>query len=1678
MSLSRPQMTQAQSFLERMFPEIQATEARFMDLIRTPTRPNESQPGPFFQGCTLPPMQEFMLKALEDFVSTVIRLSGANSWSEWAHILWDLVRLRTGKSSISSIDSIFGSLIQEIGSIFAIQKQGLAEDTLRFFRSCLDSVEMFEKSAIAGKVYELFCYLLSHGMMGLSKAPFVAKEMVALFSGYKETRYESKFGFLKCILDFAVFMFERLSAYFVTGSFMNAFFAEADVSEWFIEAQDLIRLSQNYSNLSSLKLSGDWDQYSYIVRLDDAISKGQGYIAALKKTSRKDVPFIAKQVQALKLIRENNISRAEASKFRDPPCSFLLFGTSNIGKTLFMQNLISHICKTMGWPIDDRQMYAFVPGVKHHDGCFDGKRIIIMDELAPELPDKVTDVGQSSLGDVLKINNTAPFILPTAALELKGKVTFRPQLIVGSTNVMHLNAHAFYSCPLAVRRRFPYIAELKMKPEYASDGMLDPMKVPPSVGYADIWQITIWRIIATNPTGDPTKYKNGSYDVDEVKVLETNDSNEAYAFLSRVAVQHFENVAKAKKAYEEGKSVEICRKEVDGRILGCYMPRNKCKCVHMQAEEYTELTTTQPGFLGRPPQFSWREWMNLVSSLGTPLWLFTRYIPNFKFQFVWASYCSLLIGMGWPVMIYHLAFGSLWHVVLDVTDSPGQNWNWGISGLLILCQWFLMAPMWIIFVTVLAMCGKVYTDTLWRTTFLNFLTFIRMVRSEGWTKATRYMLFLSIRIVGKRVEESLAQAVPKDVISSLAFFASGFLLSKTISLGVSGVRRINAAFSQSPESDQGATPASNSVDEVIEKRYSIEPPPMASIVVDKEDRVSAEEMQEILSFADDHVFLQSGEEEIAVPERENIVVDDPEPVNVWYKEEFELTPLHLTPTSVSLKAMDRDMFLNKVRDNLYCLSVHRPDKGPTKWNRGKLFCVHENFFLAQKHFFDNRFPACVRVYKVSKPIVDDGIKDYQEFWIDKNQIVHEDRENIVLFLPELRMGKSMISVMSAQLLGGSHEGVLVRRQIEVDGTQVNCHRVTYGTYEVPELDLGVNEYARWEGDRHTVDGDCGSPLVVFTHYGPVIYGFHIAGSVFGPPIGFVLRLDLGKLLKSLLNRGINFKHSILDACLPLSADTAVRTLEPLHLKSPVRFIMNGCAHVYGSLSGPRAAPKSMVGKTPICHIMQRNGYKIEWGAPILSGWRPKHRVLQQAVTNTSRWNYSMLQTVMLDYKMYVLTSTIGVRYGPLSTDDAINGVPGVRFYEAMPRKTSAGYPWNRSKLKFLTRIDDKVYPNEELLNRMNMIERNALNGVVTYPVYTAALKDEPLKLSKISDYATRVFYGSPVDYSIVSRKYWLPMVRFIQNNAQIFGCYAGVNATSKQWDTLARNLVGKCGHARVEAFKLLEVKANVNDGDFKMFDMSWSASLLYATIDLLVQLLEHIGFEDRDIRAARVLAYASFNFFVNFFGDLLSPFGKVPSGWILTVIVNSLGNRLMVAYCYYLMRPRGCSLRFHEAVFFGAYGDDNLMGIAPNVPWFNHITLSKELAKLGFTFTTADKSGVPTPYRALCDVTFLKRSFRYDEDFGFIVAPLDEQSIIKSLMVCVRSKSVTPADQLMGQISSAARAYALYGRQVYESKCAFLRSCLAEVNLEHMIAPSTFPPFETIVRDITEARTFGHRVLT
>jgi hypothetical protein len=73
------------------------------------------------------------------------------------------------------------------------------------------------------------------------------------------------------------------------------------------------------------------------------------------------------------------------------------------------------------------------------------------------------------------------------------------------------------------------------------------------------------------------------------------------------------------------------------------------------------------------------------------------------------------------------------------------------------------------------------------------------------------------------------------------------------------------------------------------------------------------------------------------------------------------------------------------------------------------------------------------------------------------------------------------------------------------------------------------------------------------------------------------------------------------------------------------------------------------------------------------------------------------------------------------------------------------------------------------------------------------------------------------------------------------------------------------------------------------------------------------------------------------------------------------------------------------------------------------------------TFTTSDKKEQSSRFIDISQISFLKRSFRYHPELKRIVAPLDKDSLMKSLCYYLPSKEITPEDQLVQTCNSVMR---------------------------------------------------------
>jgi len=580
----------------------------------------------------------------------------------------------------------------------------------------------------------------------------------------------------------------------------------------------------------------------------------------------------------------------------------------------------------------------------------------------------------------------------------------------------------------------------------------------------------------------------------------------------------------------------------------------------------------------------------------------------------------------------------------------------------------------------------------------------------------------------------------------------------------------------------------------------------------------------------------------------------------------------------------------------------------------------------------------------------------------------------------------------------------------------------------------------------TVKGDCGSVLYSRTNAGWVLLGIHTLGD--GTSIR-ALKLD-GKLLTSICDR-IEPKP-IARGTINVSAPSVKREVGDLSAQSVAKDL-DGVGEMIGSFVNDfRKRGKTYVTDTLIADVLvDEHGFERTRTAPAM-GRKPWAVALKDMVRPVVALDMDVLGAAT---SMYIKETEKEVMFQPVSLHVAINGLPGVEFCDKMPRKTSAGAPYKCSKQKFLIELDGTdVDVVDEIKDTVKEIIATYHRGERVHTVFCGQLKDEPVTFAKAANYKTRVFTMAGMSQTIVTRMYLLPFVMHMQRNRFVFEAAVGICAQSAEWEEAYRYLT-KFGTDRLVA------------GDYAKFDKRMPASVILAAFDVMLNICAEAGYGQDDLAVVRGIAYDTAFPVVDFNGDLIEFYGSNPSGHALTVVVNSIANSLYMRYTFLVLRPIGENRQFKDLVTLFTYGDDNVMGVSEDAPWFNHTTVQATLAAVDIEYTMADKEAVSVPYITISETSFLKRVWRWEAELGVHVAPLDLSSIEKMLLICTQKPNICEQAHAEQILSTAVREYFFHGREVFSFRLQQLKAVADQAGLANYVTPSTFPCWEQLCADFT-----------
>ncbi len=348
--------------------------------------------------------------------------------------------------------------------------------------------------------------------------------------------------------------------------------------------------------------------------------------------------------------------------------------------------------------------------------------------------------------------------------------------------------------------------------------------------------------------------------------------------------------------------------------------------------------------------------------------------------------------------------------------------------------------------------------------------------------------------------------------------------------------------------------------------------------------------------------------------------------------------------------------------------------------------------------------------------------------------------------------------------------------------------------------------------------------------------------------------------------------------------------------------------------------------------------------------------------------------------------------GLISFEDAVVGRHGVKFFDAIPRNTSAGYPYAANPQKgykhkewFFGKGQDYDLDRpacRALKDECLTVLEKAKRGERSFLPYIDTLKDETLPHAKVEIGKTRLVNACPLVTTVVTRMLFLSFSKWMMDNRGLNFSAIGSNPYT-EWDTFTKNLKSK--------------GPGVVAGDFSGYDSRQLSVILLAICDMINKWYD----DEPELQLARLTMFHEVINSIHISGDTVYQWAsKLPSGHPLTSILNTCQTLVLLMLCWVDLNPRGeAGLEdFWRECYPLVYGDDHVVNISPSaLQFYNFRTIKECMTKWNQVYTDETKTGVDYDAKALEDCTFLRRGFRKEERINAYVAPLAIASILDML---------------------------------------------------------------------------------
>lgn len=382
-------------------------------------------------------------------------------------------------------------------------------------------------------------------------------------------------------------------------------------------------------------------------------------------------------------------------------------------------------------------------------------------------------------------------------------------------------------------------------------------------------------------------------------------------------------------------------------------------------------------------------------------------------------------------------------------------------------------------------------------------------------------------------------------------------------------------------------------------------------------------------------------------------------------------------------------------------------------------------------------------------------------------------------------------------------------------------------------------------------------------------------------------------------------------------------------------------------------------------------------------------------------------------------------------EEVVLGVDGDKAFPSINRSTSPGYPYNTcpvpgfpGKTRFFGKAERMTMDNNnkhwrELHSKL-MVQMDGLKkGERQEFYYTGSLKDERRPIEKVDLGKTRYFAAAPIDLCIIVNQLFAGFKAYCYDNKLKNPMCVGLNPYSLDWHNMTT--------------ELLLMSPHIFGLDYSEFDSSQKMTVLNWMGKYLIDAMGSTG----ELFNARTAVWLEFSNSKHVLRDMIYAWlGCNPSGNPLTTIINTIYGIFLLLFTWQIL-----VVEVQEDVTLGMFwnyvvakitGDDNLVAVnARFKDVYNRKTIIECLALYGIKATGETKSeGEIVPYNHITEVSYLKRSFRFDTDHNRWVAPLALETVLE---IPSWTKKGAMEDMIpITNMELVLRELALHGRVVFD----------------------------------------------